>query len=316
VVCSRAVSPDPSGHDETNDGDTPPTRSYIDALLQGTLTENELSNLRAEILGAGIEIDADADDQRTRTHAYTAEERRSARPGPADDADDQPTRTHAYTEEERRSARPGPADAAVCAPLRPSSRQPPMIPPRRSISSDRPAQPLSSDRPPRPLSSDRPPRSAQPLSSDRPPCSAQPVSSGRVPRSVRREEPSLFELEMPPSVPRPQQRDREAPSSASAPHIEIEVPISVPTPRSHGALAIDKTYLDALGGPGGVPRLAVSPSQLTKLPLHHQAGFLLSIVDGESTVDDLIDISGLTRLDTLRILYELVQQGIIAVARR
>ncbi|MFT3765844.1 MAG: hypothetical protein QM820_10035 [Minicystis sp.] len=128
-----------------------------------------------------------------------------------------------------------------------------------------------------------------------------------------------------PSTPAPASGVRlEAPVFAAAPELpeidldwpsSVDIPISAPTPQSHDSRAIEATYVDALGGPIGVPRLAVSPAQLTSLPLGREAGFLLSRVDGESTVDDLCDISSLGRLDTLRILFDLLQQGVITVRR-
>ena len=53
--------------------------------------------------------------------------------------------------------------------------------------------------------------------------------------------------------------------------------------------------------------------RVTSLPLEPQAAFVLSRVDGGSSVEDVIDMSGLARLDTLRILYALLEQGVIEV---
>jgi hypothetical protein len=39
----------------------------------------------------------------------------------------------------------------------------------------------------------------------------------------------------------------------------------------------------------------------------------LSLVDGVSTVEMILDVSGMPRLDALRILNELVQQRIVAL---
>ena len=49
-------------------------------------------------------------------------------------------------------------------------------------------------------------------------------------------------------------------------------------------------------------------------PLHldHRAGFLLSCIDGMSSIDDILDVSGMRELDALRILFELVQENVIA----
>lgn len=93
------------------------------------------------------------------------------------------------------------------------------------------------------------------------------------------------------------------------------LPAAVPSSRGlkRRSSALDQTYLDALGGPFGVPRVVVSPAALTGLSLAREAAFLLSLIDGASTVDDLIDISGMGRLDTLRTLYELLQRRVVSV---
>jgi hypothetical protein len=80
----------------------------------------------------------------------------------------------------------------------------------------------------------------------------------------------------------------------------------------YDALLIE-TYLSALGGTAGVPCLAVHPVAVPSLPLGPQAAFVLSRIDGASSVDDVLDMSGLPRVETLRILYELLQQGTIRV---
>jgi hypothetical protein len=72
-------------------------------------------------------------------------------------------------------------------------------------------------------------------------------------------------------------------------------------------------YLGSLGGLAAVPRLVRPQGRVTDLPLGVQAAFVLSRIDGESSVEDILDISGLSRLTTLRILHELVQQGLLRV---
>ena len=74
-----------------------------------------------------------------------------------------------------------------------------------------------------------------------------------------------------------------------------------------------ESYLAALGGIAGVPRLAVDPTRVPSLPLGPQVAFVLSRIDGACSVDDVLDMSGFAREETLRILYELLQQGVIEV---
>lgn len=60
-------------------------------------------------------------------------------------------------------------------------------------------------------------------------------------------------------------------------------------------------------------RLAVPMQDIRWLTLDHRAGFLISRVDGVCSVEDLLDISGMPRLDALRILAELVTRGVVAL---
>jgi hypothetical protein len=60
--------------------------------------------------------------------------------------------------------------------------------------------------------------------------------------------------------------------------------------------------------------VVVSPEEVQWLSLDHRAGFLLSLVDGMSTVDEILDISGMTRLDALKILHDLTEQHVVKLA--
>jgi hypothetical protein len=60
-----------------------------------------------------------------------------------------------------------------------------------------------------------------------------------------------------------------------------------------------------------VMQVLISPQEVQWLSLDHRAGFLLSLVDGQSTVDEILDISGMSRLDALKIIHELVEQQIV-----
>jgi hypothetical protein len=60
--------------------------------------------------------------------------------------------------------------------------------------------------------------------------------------------------------------------------------------------------------------VVVSPQEIQWLSLDHRAGFLLSLVDGMSTVDEILDISGMTRLDALKILHDLAEQQVVKLA--
>jgi hypothetical protein len=52
---------------------------------------------------------------------------------------------------------------------------------------------------------------------------------------------------------------------------------------------------------------------LLQLPIDHRAGFLLSLLEEEMTVETLLDVSGLPSDETLALLEDLVNQGIIVL---
>lgn len=75
-------------------------------------------------------------------------------------------------------------------------------------------------------------------------------------------------------------------------------------------------YIGRLGSLDQVPVLAVAPSEFRWLSLDHRAGFLLSLIDGASTLEDVIDVSAMSQLEALRTLYNLMTQQIITLRKR
>jgi len=61
------------------------------------------------------------------------------------------------------------------------------------------------------------------------------------------------------------------------------------------------------------PHVAIKPDEVIWLSLDPRAGFVLAQIDGEVSFDDLYAICGLKRLDTARILCELLEQGVVQV---
>jgi hypothetical protein len=70
-------------------------------------------------------------------------------------------------------------------------------------------------------------------------------------------------------------------------------------------------YTGRLGSLEQVPVMAVPRAELKWLSLDHRAGFVLSLVDGTSTMENIIDVAGMPALEVLRTLYELVVQRVI-----
>ena len=77
---------------------------------------------------------------------------------------------------------------------------------------------------------------------------------------------------------------------------------------------LTQMYSARLGALTQHVRVAVPSDQIRWLSLDHRAGFVLSLIDGSSTVEELLDISGMNRLDALRILYTLFDQRVIALS--
>lgn len=80
----------------------------------------------------------------------------------------------------------------------------------------------------------------------------------------------------------------------------------------HGVLV--QMYSARLGDLSQIVTVQVQPDQIRWLSLDHRAGFLLSLIDERSNIEQLLDISGMSRLDALRILHGLFEQHIIALA--
>lgn len=80
--------------------------------------------------------------------------------------------------------------------------------------------------------------------------------------------------------------------------------------RNEGTLL--QMYESRLGSKASRPRVMLRADEIVWLNLDHRAGFVLSQIDGTLSIEDLYDISSLERLDTARILADLVDQGVIA----
>ena len=75
---------------------------------------------------------------------------------------------------------------------------------------------------------------------------------------------------------------------------------------------LEGMFAAKLGPLDRVPMVVVPRTQMRWLSMDHRAGFILSLIDGSSSVDMILDVCGMPKLDALRILHELVQQKIVA----
>jgi len=85
---------------------------------------------------------------------------------------------------------------------------------------------------------------------------------------------------------------------------------------------LTQMYESKLGAMDRVPRVVLPPDEIIWLNLDPRAGFVLAQIDGAVTFEDLYAICGLHRLDTARILSQLLEEGVVsaegpaAVAKR
>jgi hypothetical protein len=74
-------------------------------------------------------------------------------------------------------------------------------------------------------------------------------------------------------------------------------------------------YSSKIGTLDGVPMPSLNETELRWLGLDHRSGFLLSRVDGSSTVEEILDVCGMPRLEALKTLVDLLDRGAIRIAR-
>src|SRR6266478_3457555 len=79
---------------------------------------------------------------------------------------------------------------------------------------------------------------------------------------------------------------------------------------------LTQMYESKIGSMDARPKTAIPPDEIIWLNLDPRAGFVLAQIDGEVSFDDLYAICGLKRLDTARILCELLEQSVIQIAGR
>lgn len=72
--------------------------------------------------------------------------------------------------------------------------------------------------------------------------------------------------------------------------------------------------IEALGGLHRVPRVALADRAVSGLKLSRREAFVLSLVDGISTVENIVDMSAMPELEALGVLIELCRREILSWA--
>jgi hypothetical protein len=76
---------------------------------------------------------------------------------------------------------------------------------------------------------------------------------------------------------------------------------------------IRTTYLARLGSRTHIA-FTIAPREIAlRASLDHWAGFVLSLVDGKASIEELVDASSLPEVEALRVLCELRERGLIGV---
>jgi hypothetical protein len=76
---------------------------------------------------------------------------------------------------------------------------------------------------------------------------------------------------------------------------------------------LKQMYAARLGSLDRVPVIMVPAEQLRWMSIDQRAAFMLHNIDGMSTLEMILDVSGMPILDAMRILTELVQQRVISL---
>jgi hypothetical protein len=99
------------------------------------------------------------------------------------------------------------------------------------------------------------------------------------------------------------------PSTDRASHVELRVDGDQEPASTQRELPAAGDYFHR------VPRLAVSARELALLPLDHVEGFLVSRVDGKSTIETILDVCAMPADEALGILESLAERGVLAIPR-
>lgn len=101
---------------------------------------------------------------------------------------------------------------------------------------------------------------------------------------------------------------REVLLRAQALHAELP---GLPEALTRSEAKLQTIYESKIGKLSQVPRVRLKDDEVIWLNLDHRAGFMLAQIDGTLSFEDLFSVSGMSRLDTARILAQLLEQRVI-----
>jgi hypothetical protein len=82
--------------------------------------------------------------------------------------------------------------------------------------------------------------------------------------------------------------------------------------RTNCRATLEDVYAFRLGPLDRIPVIAMVPEQTGNRAFDDRIGVLLPLIDGSSTLEAIVDVCGIPRLDALRALHDLVQRGVVA----
>ncbi len=84
--------------------------------------------------------------------------------------------------------------------------------------------------------------------------------------------------------------------------------------RARSERTLEAMFESKLGDLNSMPRVKLKDDEIIWLNLDHRAGFVLAQIDGTVSFEDIFAVSGMSRLDTARILAQLLEEGVISRA--
>ncbi len=103
------------------------------------------------------------------------------------------------------------------------------------------------------------------------------------------------------------------PPPTPAPETSVELDALGADDEAEILAEIGAAYLARLGSRAHVPFTTASREAALGVALDHWAGFILSLVDGTASVEDVVDASSLPEIEALRLLCELRDRGLVRV---
>lgn len=100
-------------------------------------------------------------------------------------------------------------------------------------------------------------------------------------------------------------------SAAEASEFNLELQATIELVRGN----LFASYRQFVGDLAGVPTLVADPAELTKFNLPKDAGFLLSLVDGVTNLENIVAVSGMDSFEALRTTKNLIEVGIVSMQR-